>query len=197
MTDKPLNRLIVIGASTGGPSAITHILKALPGNLSIALLIVQHMPEFFIPSFTKRLHQHSHFNVKTAETGDVIQSGHVFITPFGYDLTFINNASHQTCIELKKNKTHLVSPSIDTTFIAAALAFGPQVMGILLTGMGKDGVKGCLKIKACGGKTIAESPDACAVPGMPLAAIQAEAIDEVLTLEEIIQAINHEAKGSL
>lgn len=186
-----LNKVVVIGASTGGPRAITQILNELPGNLPAAILIIQHMPKSFITSFAQRLNQQSELVVKEAEEGDLILAGKALLAPHGFDMKVISGirADGLAQIKLEENLTCAASPSIDATFISAARVFGRNMLGVLLTGMGKDGVKGCLKIKEQGGKTIAEHEASCIVYGMPASAIAANAIDYILPLDQIPNAI--------
>lgn len=194
----PLQKLILIGASTGGPSAIVQILNVLPSNLPMAILIIQHMPKNFISSFSQRLDQQCRLKVKEAEHGDVIQSGQVLMAPYGFDMLLDKKFTEEGMIAniiLKKNNSSSASPLINPTFSSAATIFKENTIGILLTGMGKDGVKGCQTIKEMGGKVIVEDESTCIVNGMPAAAISAKVVDKVLPLHQIPQAILTEVRG--
>ena len=177
-------RLIVIGASAGGPQAIAHIMRKLPADLP-GIVITQHMPEKFTEIFAKSLNDISKATVTEAKDGDIIKSGHVYVSP-GNTHTLINNKKSGYCIKLKYGP--LVSrhrPSVDVLFRSAAKCAGKNALGIILTGMGDDGSKGMAEMKEVNAFNIAQSKESCVVFGMPREAIKANAVDETMDLDEI------------
>lgn len=190
------NKLIAIGASTGGPGAVAHILSALPGDLKACILIVQHMPQHFIHSFAERLNNQSALLVKEAGDKEPLEGSKVLIAPSGFMMT-VKSQGKQALIHLEKDAIlkHRISPSIDATFLSVAEVYREHSVGIILTGMGKDGTEGCRRIKQCRGKTIAQDKSSCIVFGMPSAAIAAGAVDEIIPLAQIPQAILDEVGG--
>lgn len=182
------NKVIAIGASTGGPAALTHILSSLPKGINAGILVVQHMPGYFIKAFAERLNQQSELLVKEAEDGEPIVAAKVLVAPADFEMRVVKSQDgSKECIRLEKekNKLHYLSPSVDKTFCSVASVFGQNVTGLLLTGMGKDGTEGCRKIKEHGGTTFAEHESTCVVYGMPAAAIAAGVIDQVVPLDKI------------
>ena len=177
--------LIVIGASTGGPPAIEKILKSLPENTP-SLLIVQHMPPGFTRSFARRLSTLCSFEVKEAEEGDYITWGKALVAPGGYHMIVRED---KTVHLVDPPLVHGIKPSVDYAMKTAAEVFRSKTIGVLLTGMGRDGVFGMMEIKRYGGKTIAQDEASCAVFGMPKAAIEAGCVDEVLPLSMIPRGI--------
>lgn len=173
--------LIAIGASTGGPKALTEILSMLPGNIPASLLIVQHMPAGFTLSFAERLNWHSSLEVKEAVDGDVIRPGQALVAPGDFHLETVANR-----VELNQNeKVHSVRPSIDVMMRSVSRAPRDKVIGVLLTGMGNDGARGMKAIKENGGITIAQDESSSIVFGMPREAIALKAVDHVVPLDEI------------
>ena len=178
------NKLVVIGASTGGVQALESIISNLPANFS-PVVITQHMPPGFTASFAKRLNQLSKLEVKEAEDGDTLSPGKVLVAPGNIHLLITRRGANFVC-ELKNGP--LVNghrPSVNVTFKSAAKVAGVNTIGVLLTGMGSDGAEGLLEIKNSGGYTIVESEETAAVFGMPKAAIQLGAHCEILALSEI------------
>ena len=182
-------QIIVIGASTGGPQAVSRLLSSLPRDIGAAILIVQHMGLEFLPSFAQRLQWGCSLEVSIARKGEVIEPGRILIAPGGYH-TLIRKSANIKRIRLsKKNTSHGFSPSIDCAMESAAKAYGETALGVLLTGIGTDGAKGMKAIKDAGGSTIAEDPSTCVVFGMPKAAIELGCVDEVVPLPKIARAI--------
>lgn len=181
--------MVVIGASTGGPPAVANILSAIPAGIQAAIMIVQHMGPEFIPSFAERLRWISLLEVAIAGEGDAICPGRVLIAPGGCNATI---AKSRNAPKVRLNRTpspHGELPSIDLAMESAARVFGAGVLGVLLSGMGSDGVMGMKAIKEAGGDTIAEDEASCVVFGMPRAAIESGCVDEVLPLDRIAERI--------
>jgi two-component system chemotaxis response regulator CheB len=174
-------KLLIIGASTGGPKAIKEVMRSLPGNLHIAILIVQHMPAGFTKSLAKRLDKLSDFKVKEAENGDKIKPGTALLAPGDYHM-LLNRGK----VKLSQDsKVHNVRPAIDKTIGSVVKDYKDSMVGVLLTGMGKDGAKGMKLIKEFGGRTIAQDEATSVVYGMPRVAYEMGAIDKVKSLYQI------------
>ena len=177
-------KLIVIGASTGGTEAIKEILIKLPADAP-GILVTQHMPENFTRSFADRLNSLCKISVKEAEHNERILPGHAYIAP-GHSHLLLKRSGAHYLAEL--NQGPLVNrhrPSVDVLFRSVANIAGANALGIILTGMGKDGVQGLLEMKQAGSYTIAQDEASCVVFGMPKEAIAAGAVREVLPLQNI------------
>ncbi len=184
-------KVVVVGASTGGPRALSTLIPQIPQELDAALLIVQHMPVGFTKPLAERLDQISHLKVKEASHGDALLIGSALLAPGGYHLELINKRR----VTLSKGKKiHGVRPAVDATMASAAEYYGRSVVGVVLTGMGKDGRDGALSIRQGGGVVIAEDKSSCVVWGMPRSVVEAEAADWVVPLEgigsKIIELVN-------
>lgn len=183
-------RVVVFGASAGGPKALTEILTALPEDIPVSLVVVQHMPAPFTFSFAERLDKKSRITVKEAQEGEKIAQGTAAVAPGGKDLELKRIPGGSTVTHLLPTVArHGASPVIDVTMESAAKVFGEKVIGVLLSGMGSDGAMGLGMIKDAGGETIAQDEDSCLVYGMPKAAAERNLADEVLPLEKIATAI--------
>jgi len=181
-TDK---KVLIIGASTGGPQALSEIIPKLHRTFPLAVLIVQHLPVGFTKSFSERLSWQGSIALKEAEDGDVIRPGQAFVAPSGYHIVVKNGR-----IELNKNpKVNGVRPSIDVVMKSAAEAYNDKIIGVLLSGMGKDGAEGMRAIKERGGSTIAQDALTSAIFGMPKAAIDMGVVDSVAPLPDIVDEI--------
>jgi two-component system, chemotaxis family, protein-glutamate methylesterase/glutaminase len=183
-TQRTVN-LVAVGSSTGGPAALQIILTKLPGDFHAAVMVSQHMPRGFTGSLSERLDKLSAVRVKEAEEGDLIQPGRVFICPGGHHMG-IKKIGGKAVVMLRESiLTDKYVPSVDYMMASVAEAFGPNSMGVILTGMGNDGKKGMLEIKEKGGYTIAESEESAIVFGMPAEAIKAGAVEKILPISEI------------
>jgi two-component system chemotaxis response regulator CheB len=178
--------LIAIGCSTGGPHALMKILPVLPKYFPGAIGIVQHMPEPFTEVFVKQLARESRVAVKMAETGDPFRPGQVLMAPGDANLQVVRgNDQVFALLERPRSKPRDWMPSVDVFFTSAARARGEGTVGILLTGIGRDGVKGMAAIKRRGGITIAQDEASAIVFGMPKAAIESGSVDLVVSLEQV------------
>ncbi len=187
------HEIIGIGASTGGPSVVMHILKNIPQDYEQGVIVVQHMAEGFISGFAEWLRNACKVKVKLARDGEKIEKGQVLVAPDGFHTVI----SHKKTVGLiPGNQVNGVKPSIDILFDSIADAYGENAVGVLLTGMGADGAEGLKRIKDKGGVTIAQSENTCAVFGMPRVAIEKGAASKVLSVDEIIHTLNtlHNAK---
>ncbi len=185
---EPLNyKIIVIGASTGGPSAVEHIINNLPHNLKIPVVIVQHMPHRFLETFAQRLNEQSILPVKLAGNGESLKDGTIYVAPGEVNLRIEPNLITGTpMFTVTKNKyTEFNYPSVDCLFESVANTYGRNSIGIVLTGMGKDGVLGLNNIKEKGGLTLAQDEESSVVYGMPKAAFDSGAVKQVVSLKQI------------
>lgn len=173
---------VVIGASTGGPRALYTVLTALPAELGVPIFVVQHMPAGFTKAFADRLNSNTDLNVLEATQGQAIKKNNIYIAPGGYHMEIDKNKK----IELNKDPAIWgVRPAVDKLFVSASEVYGPSLLSIVLTGMGRDGAEGSVEVKKNGGITISEHESTCTIYGMPKAAYETGMIDEVLPLNEI------------
>ena len=187
--------LVIIGASTGGPSALGVLLAALPKELAAAVLIVQHMPVGFVSGLAGWLDGCSPLPVKLGVDGALLCPGEVVVCPGGQDslvepaggLRDGLAAGLLRCVDPQAVAHHV--PSVDRAFTSVAATIGQRAVGVMLTGMGRDGAAGITALHAAGGMTIAQDEKTCAIYGMPQAAVEAGAVDHVLPLPEIADAI--------
>lgn len=186
--DAKLNyEIIAIGASTGGPGAVEWIVNNLPSNLTIPVVIVQHMPTRFLETFTTRLNEQSPLPVRLANRGEKLRGGIIYVAPGESNLRIEHNVLNGDPIFTSTQKKYLEFnyPSIDCLFESVAEIFGKKSLGVVLTGMGKDGTLGLTKIKENGGFTIAQDEDSSVVYGMPKAAYEAGVVKQVVSLKQI------------
>lgn len=182
-------RLVVIGASTGGPRAITEILKALPSNFPAPIAVVVHMPVGYTEAFAKRLDELCSLSVSEASDGAPLEPGSVLIARAGKHLGLHHHAG-RIVVGLETSRTgDLYRPSVDALFESAAREFGSSVLGVVLTGMGNDGVVGARAIHAAGGRLIVEAESSCVVYGMPRAIADEGLGAEVVPLELMARTI--------
>lgn len=180
-----LRSILAIGASTGGPKAVTSIVKTLPQDFSGAVFIVQHISSGFAKGFAHWLDIESSIPVRLAEAGDKPLSGTALVAPTDCQMILENGAVKI----IDAPAVNCCRPSIDVFFESLALGQGKDTVGLLLTGMGRDGAQGLLKLKESGAYTIAQDEHSCVVFGMPKAAIALNAASEVLPLETIPEAV--------
>lgn len=183
-------KAIVIGASTGGPKVISTLIQSLPRSLSLPVFIVQHMPKGFTASFAERLNSVAAVPVVEAKDKMPVERGKVYVAPGGYHMVLRNREIRL----LDTEKIHGVKPAVDPLFESVIQTYGKNTLGVLLTGMGKDGAKGCLAIKKAGGYVLAQDERSCVVYGMPKYAAELNAVDELLSIEEIKNTIKEIVK---
>ena len=183
--------VLTIGASTGGPRALQTLIPALPADLGLPIVIVQHMPPGFTASLARRLEQTSPFTAKEAADGDRLHSGQILVAPGGHHLEFDAGGVARLTAE---PPIHGVRPAVDITFASLAHLYGAHLMAVLLTGMGKDGARGLKMIQDRGGRTLAEDETTCVVYGMPKAAYDIGGVGALLPLPEIAPAIARACK---
>lgn len=181
-------KVVCIGASTGGTESLRAVLEVLPPD-SPGIVVVQHMPESFTASFARRLDSLCSVSVKEAEDGDFVSRGQVLIAPGNHHTLLVRSGARYR-VEVKEGP--LVSrhrPSVDVLFRSAASAAGANAMGVIMTGMGDDGAQGMLEMRLAGAMTVAEHESTCVVYGMPKVAIERGAAQTVLPLNKIAAEI--------
>jgi len=189
------NKVVAIGASTGGTRALQGVLSAMPGDAP-GMVIVQHMPEHFTRSFAERLNSLCAMEVKEAEDGEAVTAGKALIAPGNRHMLLLRRGAVYS-VEVKDGP--LVTrhrPSVDVLFKSAARQAGHNAIGVIMTGMGRDGAEGLKEMKNQGGATVAQDEASCVVFGMPREAIARGAVDHVLPLERIAHKIIELAENS-
>ncbi len=189
-------RIVAIGISTGGPKALEEILPLLPQDLSVPLLIVQHMPPGFTAPFAQRLNALCSVQVREATHGEVVYPGVVYIAPSGIHMTVERSSASRAAICLTSHPGNCPhTPSIDVLMQSVASTFKSLAMGVIMTGMGADGALGMKAIRREGGHTIGQDEASCAVYGMPRVCAELGVLQRVLSLSEIpryiVQATRH------
>ncbi|MFC1552576.1 chemotaxis response regulator protein-glutamate methylesterase [Candidatus Latescibacterota bacterium] len=178
------NKVLAIGASTGGTEAIKNVLTKLPQNIP-GTVIVQHMPPNFTTAFAGRLNDMCAFDVKEAADGDLVRPGLALIAPGNFHMLLSRSGANYYVKVKTGPMVHHQRPAVDVLFKSVARYAGSNSAGVILTGMGKDGAEGLLEMKNIGAKTIAQDESTCVVFGMPKEAIKLGAADSVLKLNDI------------
>ncbi len=181
--------VVAIASSTGGPPALQAILTGLPADLSAGIVISQHMPSGFTRSFAERLNKLSALMVREAAAGDRVEPGTVLIAPGGYHLIIKRDRAGLVADIVSRGPGDRYVPSADRMMVSVAEACGPAALGVVLTGMGKDGAEGALAIKRQRGQCLAESEESAVIFGMPQEAIRTGAVDKVLPLSQMAAEI--------
>ena len=177
--------LIVIGCSAGGPPALQEVLPALPAGISTSVIVAQHMPRRFTALFTGRLARSCSLPVLEPNDGQPLRPGHIYISRGGHQ-SVIERGDRAVVFRVRpRHDSERYSPSADMLMRSVARVYGRRTLGVLMTGMGTDGVEGLMAIKEHKGRTLAESGETAAVFGMPRVAIRAGLVDEVLPLHDI------------
>ncbi len=188
--EKPAVRpkLILIGASTGGPIALTDILSALPENFPIPILLVQHMPENFTKAFSERLNRLSKIEVREAVDGDLLKPGLALLAPGGKQM-MLNKRGTNSIKIIPDDGRLTYRPCLDVTFGSAANIYADSTLALILTGMGSDGCRGAEILIQKGSRVWSQDEASCVVYGMPMAVVEANLSQRVVKLSEIAQAL--------
>ena len=185
---KTTNKIIAIGSSTGGTEALKEVLPLLPPS-SPGVLVVQHMPPHFTTKFAERLNELCQIRVKEAEDGDSVVPGTCLLAPGNFHMV-LRRSGARYFVNVKTGPLVCHQrPAADVLFNSVAAYAGKNAVGAILTGMGRDGADGMLKMKEAGAKTIAQDEKSCVVFGMPKEAIAAGGVDEVVPLNRIAERI--------
>lgn len=187
-------KIIAIGASTGGTEAIKDLLVQLPAAVP-GIVMTQHMPPGFTRTYAERLNKLTRLHVVEAKGGERILPGHAFLAPGGFHL-LVERSGADYILKLSESEpVHRHRPAVDVMMRSAAVAGGKNVLGILLTGMGKDGARGMLDIRNSGGYTFAQDEASCVVYGMPKEAVLCGAVDETVELDKMGAALLEKIKA--
>jgi two-component system, chemotaxis family, protein-glutamate methylesterase/glutaminase len=178
-------QLAVIGASTGGPAAVEKVLKALPADYPLPILLTQHMPGSFTGAFAERLDKLCAIHVKEAEDGDQLQAGTAYVAPGGRQMCLKKNGRSNFISIEDDLTTAIYKPSVDVTFNSIAEAYSGRVLAIVLTGMGSDGCIGARLLREKGATVWAQDEASCVVYGMPMAVVKENLVDKVMSVDEI------------
>jgi len=184
----PANKVVVIGASTGGPKAIMDLMSQMPADTGVNFLIVQHMPKGFTRSFADRLSWYSGVRCKEAEDNDLLLENVAYVAKSGQHMVVEKASREKKTYCLRLDDTPLVNyvkPAVDVTMGSLADCFDGKIIAVILTGMGKDGLEGCRKIKQKGGKIIVQDEHSSVVYGMPKCVAQEGLADCILPISDI------------
>lgn len=193
-TRKPSDyKIVAIGTSTGGPVALQKILTQIPANISVPILLIQHMPAAFTPAFAQRLNTMCKISVKEAENGDALKPGHAYLAPGGCQM-MVEGRGPQFKLKVMQDESDRLTykPSVDLTFGSVAKSYGGSVLSMVLTGMGADGREGARMLKSAGATIWAQDEATCVVYGMPQAVHSAGLSQESIALGDFPQRIKEE-----
>ncbi|MCL4428333.1 MAG: chemotaxis response regulator protein-glutamate methylesterase [Deltaproteobacteria bacterium] len=178
--------IVAIGSSTGGPKALQDVIPKLPQNFPVPIILVQHMPKAFTGPFAERLSSISHIKVIEAAGGEIIKPGTAYLSPGDKHLSIIKEKGLGFVTSLSNEPEDLINrPSVSVMMESVAKEYPGKALGVILTGMGSDGLLGMKKIKETGGKTIAQNEATCVVYGMPKAVVDAGLADVILPIYKI------------
>jgi two-component system chemotaxis response regulator CheB len=181
-------KIVVIGASTGGVEALKLVLLHLPADCP-PILITQHMPERFTASFARRLDSECAMRVSEARDGDTVEAGHVYIAPGARHLELAKSGGKFVCRLTDDPPVSGHRPSVDVLFRSAARAAGPDIVGVILTGMGKDGSEGMVELRQAGAATLGQDEASSLIYGMPRVAFERGAVQRQYSLNDMAEAI--------
>ncbi|HEU6435940.1 MAG TPA: chemotaxis response regulator protein-glutamate methylesterase [Nitratidesulfovibrio sp.] len=186
---RPVRDIVAIGVSTGGPPAVQKVLSQLPADFPASILIAQHMPAAFTGPFAKRLDGVCRIAVKEAENGERLRPGTAYIAPGGKHLRVDQKISMMEVVVTTEPAEALYKPSANVLIESVAQAMGRRTLGVILTGMGSDGLEGVRVLKQKGGRALAQSDATCVVYGMPKAIVDAGLADEIIDIDDMASAI--------
>jgi two-component system chemotaxis response regulator CheB len=181
--------VVVLGISTGGPQALRQLIPQLAKEFPVPIVMVLHMPVGYTEMYAQRLDSVAALDVSEAREGDVLRPGRVLLAPAGRHLTFVRDGVDVVAHLDDRPVESQHRPSVDVLFRSAAEVFGARVLGVVMTGMGNDGLLGAAHIKAQGGRIVTEAESSCVVYGMPRAVAEASLSDRSATLDEMADAI--------
>jgi len=191
--EKTPDKVVVIGVSTGGPRTLMQIIPFLPADLNAPVVVVQHMPKKFTPGFAGRLNNYSLLTVREAQNGEPLRGNVVYVAPGGTNLFLIRNHTSVFVGLGRPSRDDLIVPSVEKAMNSAIDVFEQQAIGVILTGMGNDGVNAMERLFAMGGETIAESEESAVLYGMPKEVIERGAAKIVAPAgriaEQIVKAV--------
>lgn len=180
------NKLVAIGCSTGGPKALQDVLPLFPKDFPAGILIVQHMPKFFTKPFAERMDQICQIEVREAQDGQTVTPGVALLAPGGLQMRVARRSALDVSIALAPNReNHIHAPSVDIMMQSVAETYPGRGIGVILTGMGHDGLEGMKAIKDAKGRTVAQDEATCVVYGMPKAVVDGGYADKVVPLSHV------------
>jgi len=185
---------VVIGVSTGGPRTLMQIIPSLPARMGVPVIIVQHMPPKYTESFANRLDQHCRMPVKEARDNEPMVNNTVYVAPGGFNLTFTRELRGIYTRVTLPTRNQIIAPSVDVTLNSVIDLFGNRVVGVILTGMGNDGLAGIRRLYESGGKTLAESRETAVIYGMPREVIDNNVISQIVPSHAMAAAIGASVK---
>ncbi len=189
LTSSPRTCVVAVGSSTGGPNALQELLAQIPADFTVPILVVQHMPPVFTKHLANRLNQISTLSVKEAEHGDVIGPGGIWIAPGDSHMTVQRTGKSLTLRLDQGPPENSCRPAVDVLFRSCADVFGPNTLSVVLTGMGRDGLRGSEAIRLAGGKVLAQDQATSVVWGMPRAVAESGLANAVVPLNQMCQEI--------
>lgn len=184
----PHERLVAIGASTGGTQALDNVLRRLPKDVP-GIVVVQHMPPQFTQTFAERLNAHCHITVREARDGDVVEGGLALISPGGKHMLVRRMQNRYVVSVIDGPPVNRHRPSVDVLFRSVAQCAGTSATGLIMTGMGDDGAAGMKEMEQAGAFTVAQDEKSCVVFGMPKVAIELGGVKQILPLDRLHEAI--------
>lgn len=188
------NKLVVMGSSTGGVQALNQVFSQLPAQFP-SILVVQHMPAAFVESLAEQLHKKTGYAVRIAQDGEVVTPNVILIAPGEAHLTVNRRQDRFVCHHLEGPPVGYHKPAVNVLFNSAAKIASPDILGVILTGMGEDGAEGMLNMKNRGCRTIGQDEASCVVYGMPRKAFEKGGVERQLPLTDIAEAIMRFAEG--
>jgi two-component system chemotaxis response regulator CheB len=189
--------IVSIGISTGGPNALASLLPRLPADLAAPILIVQHMPRIFTRQLAERLNASSAIAVSEATTGQVVRPGQAVLAPGGWHLVAERHGDEVRVATHQEPPENSCRPAADVLFRSIARAFGPAALGVVMTGMGQDGLRGSEAIRAAGGQILAQDEESSVVWGMPGSVVRAGLADRVVSLDQLAAEIVRTVRGDV
>ncbi len=181
--------LVVIGASTGGPNALSTVLPAIPANFPVPILVVQHMPPVFTKHLADRLHQQSSLHVHEGAEGDLLEPGGAWIAPGNFHMTLRRYGTQLKVVLNQQPPENSCRPAVDVLFRSASEIFGANVLSVVLTGMGQDGMRGCGIVRDAGGRVLVQDEATSVVWGMPGSVANAGYAHKIVPLTSIAEEI--------
>lgn len=189
-------RIVAIGVSTGGPTALGAILPALPAGFPLPILVVQHMPPLFTQLLAERLHATCQLAVKEATQGESVDAGKILIAPGDFHMKVVGNGGRPNVRLDQTSPLNSCRPAVDALFASIADVYGAAAIAVILTGMGQDGLRGAQILKAQGASVLAQDEGSSVVWGMPGAVVSAGLADRVLPLQQVVPEILRRAEST-
>ena len=191
-------KIVAIGISTGGPKALAEVIPQIPGSLPVPVVIVQHMPPVFTKALADSLNKKSALNIIEGSDGDELKPGTVYIAPGGKQMKIVAASLpgiYRIRITDDPPENHC-KPSADYLFRSVAELFPGKALGVIMTGMGRDGTQGLIKMKQAGARVLSQNEETCVVYGMPMEAVKAGVVDDIVPLNQIAGRIAQVVNGS-